>query len=152
MSAFRVQGMLVVKSSNAHRHCLSTTHCTLDYRYHFADWEEEMSTTAGKWAWSTTKVHNVSQLSSLHTLSSGIVGWGCCRLINCSSKKPAESAALAMPPAVAVLRRRKEGDFHLSVSFHTAVLHQVRRLSTQGRLQRLMLSAPCCCCLHRTAR
>ena len=103
-----------------------TTSCHTP-RYLFADWEVEESTQKGKWAWSTTKIHTVSRLSAMETLSSGVVGWGCCRLINVSTKKPAKSAALAMPPAVAVLRKRREGDWHLSVSFHTAVLHQVHR-------------------------
>ena len=47
----------------------------------------------------------------------------------CVDEKPAESAVMAMPPAVAVLRRRPEGDQHLTISFHTAMLHQVWRLA-----------------------
>ena len=72
-------------------------------------------------------MHLLSKVCSLQLLRSGVVGWGCARLINITSgrKKPAETAALALPPAVAVLRSRSEGDQHLQISFHTAVLHQV---------------------------
>lgn len=99
----------------------------VSHRYLFADWDEEESKVKTKWAWKTSKIHTVSRLSALETLNSGVIGWGCCRLINVSAKKPAESAAFAMPPAVATLRKRREGDWHLAVSFHLAVMHQVRR-------------------------
>ena len=99
------------------------------HRYLFADWEAEAGTKA-KWVWRTMQVHSLSRLSALETLQSHIIGWGCCRLLNVSKKKPAESAAFVMPPAVAVLRKRREGDWHLAVSFHTAVMHQVPRRKT----------------------
>lgn len=101
----------------------------LVHRYLLNDWAEQEGTKS-KWAWETKKVHPLSRLAALETLkSSGVVGWGCCRLVNVSTKKPAESAALAMPPAVAVLRRRPEGDQQLTISFHVAMLHQVKRLN-----------------------
>ena len=96
----------------------------LDLRYMFTDWDEGKYTKS-RWEWTTMKVHALSRLCQLESLHGGIIGWGCCRLINVSTKKPAEPAALALPPAIAVLRRQPEGDMHLTVSFHTAVLHQV---------------------------
>ena len=93
----------------------------------FADWDPEECSTKKKWVWRTQKVHTISRLCAMETLRSGIIGWGCCRLMNVSAKKPAESAVLAMPPGVAVLRQRPEGDMNLSVSFHLALVHQVRR-------------------------
>ena len=100
-------------------------------RHLFGDWEAGTETKV-KRSWTTDKVHQLSKVCSLQLLSSGVVGWGCCRLINLSTgtKKPAETAALALPPAVATLRTRREGDQHLTISFHTAVLHQVRHHST----------------------
>ena len=97
-------------------------------RYLFAEWEAVEVTTKRKWVWQTTKVYHLSRLCALENLRSGIKGWGSCRLINVTAKKPAESAALVLPPAVAVLRTRPEGDQILTVSFHTAVLHQVHSL------------------------
>lgn len=75
--------------------------------------------------WKTDYVEEVSKAVSLQNLRSGVVGWGGCRLLNVSAKKPAESAAIALPPAVAILRTRPEGDMTLTLSFHIAVLHQV---------------------------
>ena len=95
-------------------------------RYIFADWEEEEG-TKNSWVWRTSKVHALSRVCAMETLDANIIGWGCCRLINVSTKKQAESAALALPPAVAVLRRRNAGDQCLTLSFHTALLHQVCR-------------------------
>lgn len=65
------------------------------------------------------------QLCRLQHLKSGVIGWGSCRLINVSAKRPAESAAVALAPVVTILRKRTEGDYHLTVSFHNAALHQV---------------------------
>lgn len=61
----------------------------------------------------------------MHELRSGVVGWGCCRLVNVTKAKPAETAVFAVPPAVAVFRTRPEGDTQLKLSFHLAVIHQV---------------------------
>ena len=97
-----------------------------DGRYLFANWQSEPTTwnKPGKWVWKTAEVFTISRLSAMEKLKSGThIGWGCARLINANKKKKAESAALAMPPAVATLRRRKQGDMLLMVSFHTAVVH-----------------------------
>ena len=82
-----------------------------------------------KKVWRTEKVHPLSLLCAMEKLKGGVKGWGCCRLINVSLKKPAESAALALPPAVAVYRVLPAGDLQLTVSFHVAVLHQVNHLT-----------------------
>ena len=98
------------------------------HRHLFGEWEViEPKTKTIKKMWSTKSVHLLSKVCSLQLLRSGVVGWGCSRLINliAGQKKAAESAALALPPAVAVLRTRPEGDKELTISFHTAVLHQV---------------------------
>ena len=99
--------------------------CTL--RYIFAAWNLDDSKPARRNArvWKTDYVEEVSKAVSLQNLRSGVVGWGGCRLLNVSAKKPAESAAIALPPAVAILRTRPEGDMTLTLSFHIAVLHQV---------------------------
>ena len=134
----------------------------LGLRYIFYDWDEEKG-NKNTWVWRTSKVHVLSRLCAMETLDAGIIGWGCCRLINVSTKKPAESAALALPPAVAVLRKRSAGDQHLTVSFHTAVLHQVT-LAAKSRLapQCAFVSESCLCvwwrrqaqsrCARRTRR
>ena len=69
----------------------------------------------------------LSQLCSLQELRGGVVAWGGCRLVNVSKQKAAETAVFAVPPATAALRTRAEGDRQLSISFHLAVMHQVRQ-------------------------
>ena len=65
---------------------------------------------------------NLLKLQNLDTVH----GMGSVRLINARSSKPAELAIMAMPPAFARLTIRKQGDRVLSLSFHMALLGQVR--------------------------
>ena len=92
----------------------------------FASWDE-VDVKPRKHLWATESIHLLSVMCSLQELRSGVVGWGCCRLVNASKAKPAETAVFALPPATAVLRRRPEGDMQLTVSFHLAAMHQVPR-------------------------
>ena len=123
------------------------------YRHLFGEWEVDAETKTKK-SWRTNSVHLLSKVCSLQLLRSGVVGWGCCRLINLTAnKKPAETAALALPPAVATLQTRAEGDQHLTISFHTAVLHQVRHLQNIVVITvRLMthIHPPCVCRMARS--
>ena len=100
--------------------------CPFCHRKIFAAWEFQVD----KWKpdrleWKTTTFENLSKIGSLQGLGSGIVGWGCCRLVNVTKSKPAETAVFAVPPAVAVLRTRREGDTQLKLAFHVAAMHQV---------------------------
>ena len=87
-------------------------------------WEEE-EPKKGSRKWKTESFLHLSELMCLEKLGGSIRGQSCLRLLNVSSKKAAETAALAVPPAVAVLRTRAAGETNLSFSFHIALLHQV---------------------------
>ena len=91
-------------------------------------WEEEEPKKTSR-KWTTDNLMHVSELMRLEKLGGSIKGHSCCRLLNVSVRKAAETIALAVPPAVAVLRTRAAGETHLSFSFHIALLHQVHRLS-----------------------
>ena len=89
-------------------------------------WDLQGSSKPRRLEWRTRTFYKLSKVCSMHTLRSGVVGWGCCRLVNASKAKPAETVVFAVPPAMAVLRTRPEGDIHLTLTFHLAVMHQVR--------------------------
>ena len=69
----------------------------------------------------------LSELLKLQALDT-VHGMGSVRLLNARASKPAEVAIMAMPPVFASLTSRRQGDRVLSLSFHTAVLGQVRSL------------------------
>ena len=96
--------------------------------------------------WRTSTFFRLSKIASMHSLRSGVVGWGCCRLVNVTKAKPAETAVFAVPPAVAVLRTRPEGDTQLKLSFHIAVIHQVRARPAAAIPPALLSKLPCVHC------
>ena len=88
-------------------------------------WEEEEPKKNSR-RWKTDNFLHLTELLCLEKLGGSIKGQSCLRLLNVSSKKAAETAAVAVPPAVAVLRTRPAGETNLCFSFHIALLHQVR--------------------------
>ena len=64
---------------------------------------------------------NMLRLQKLDTIH----GWGNARLVNARVSKPSELSIMAMAPAFAQLRTRKQGDRVLALSFHLAHLGQV---------------------------
>ena len=79
----------------------------------------------GPLAWTSTSELMIANLLRLQVLDT-IHGMGSVRLINARATKPAETAIVAMPPCFASLTTRKQGDRVLSLSFHLALLGQVR--------------------------
>ena len=97
-------------------------------RYLFSHWTVEQRKQKGTLAWSSTSHLMLANLLKLDRLDT-IHGWGSIRLVNAREKKPAELAISAIPPVYAQLTTRRQGDRVLSISFHLALLGQVRHVT-----------------------
>ena len=113
--------------------CFSCSCCPVNCRYLFQHWSPLAAKRKnGPLAWSSTSELMIANLLRLQSLDT-VHGMGSVRLINARAMKPAETAIAALPPCYASLTTRKQGDRVLSLSFHLALLGQVRQLGHAAR-------------------